>query len=245
MLTYDFNGRLAIVTGGAGGLGIAIARALLAANARVQLWDHSAAALENAAEELDGAITTACVDITDEEAVRAAAKVVPEVAMLINNAGILGPVAPSWEVDAATFRRVIDVNLTGAFIVSGAVVPLMLAAGTKGRIVNVSSIQGKEGMPLASAYAASKAGLIALTKTMGKELAESGILVNAVTPAAMAGAMMDKLSDDRRNDILARIPMRRFVTAEEIAAQILWLCSDECSFATGAVFDLSGGRATY
>jgi 2-dehydro-3-deoxy-L-rhamnonate dehydrogenase (NAD+) len=245
MVRYDFDQRLAIVTGGAAGLGLAISRALVASNARVALWDVSADGLAAAAEELGDAASTACLDITDEAAVAAAALSSPDVAILINNAGILGPVLPSWEVDSAAFRRVLEVNLTGAFLCSKAVVPLMLASATAGRIVNISSIQGKEGMALASAYAASKAGLIALTKTMGKELAGTGILVNAVTPAAAETAMTGEISDERRADITARIPMGRFASPQEIAAQVLWLCSQDCAFATGAVFDLSGGRATY
>ena len=169
---------------------------------------------------------------------------------LIGNAGILGPVALTWEHTAEDFRRVLDVNLTGGFICARVIVPLMLgnidrAADNRGRIVFVSSIQAKEGMPRAAAYAASKAGLIALTKTLGKELAESGILVNAITPAMAETAMATGLTPERRAEDSARIPMRRLVEVEEIAAQVAWLCSDDCSFATGAVFDLSGGRATW
>jgi len=165
--------------------------------------------------------------------------------------GVLGPVANAWEHATADFRRVLDINLTGAFICCRVVVPLMLANapdtrfGRRGSIVNVSSIQGKEGMAKAAAYAASKAGLISLTKTLGKELAESGILVNAVTPAMVETAMSRALTPERAEEILNRIPMHRFGTVDEIAAQVVWLCSDDCSFATGAVFDLSGGRATY
>ena len=246
MVSYDFTGKRAIITGGAGGLGIAMAQLLLASHAEVTLWDHSAAALASAKLALGAArVTTQSLDITDAAQVAQATREAGLIDILINNAGILGPVAPTWELDVADFRRVIDVNLTGAFICSSAVVPIMLANKTAGRIVNLSSIQAKEGMALASAYAASKAGLIALTKTMGKELAGTGILVNAVTPVAAETTMMQEISDARRADILARIPMGRFVTPEEIAAQVVWLCSDACAFATGAVFDLSGGRATY
>ena len=167
---------------------------------------------------------------------------------LVNNAGILGPVANAWEHSAEQFRRVLDVNLVGAFLCCRVLVPWLLknpAGSWRGRVVNVSSIQGKEGMAQAAAYAASKAGLISLTKTLGKELAQTGVLVNAVTPAAVMTAMADALTDERRQSILARIPMARFLEADEVAAQVAWLCSADCSFATGAVFDLSGGRATY
>lgn len=249
MVTYDLKGQLAVVTGGAGGLGIAIARGLMAARAQVALWDLSPADLARAKAELGPDVRTACVDVTDEGAVAAAAQDLQSggerIAILINNAGILGPVANSWQVDPAAFRRVIEVNLTGAFICNRVIVPLMLAdPPVAGRIVNLASTQGKEGTAMASAYAASKAGLIALTKVLGKELASTGILVNAIAPTAAEGAMAQSLTGERRADLLARIPMGRFVTPEEVAAQVLWLSSEACSFATGAVFDLSGGRAT-
>jgi 2-dehydro-3-deoxy-L-rhamnonate dehydrogenase (NAD+) len=252
-VAYDFSGRTAIVTGGAGGFGRAIAARLHQAGATVVLWDAQSVPVQQAAESIGAERSFAHqVDITDEgavaEAAGAAVKRFGHIDILVNNAGILGPVATTWEHSTAEFRRVLDVNLTGAFICSRAIVPLMLAnppSGNRGRIVFVSSIQAKEGMPRAAAYAASKAGLIALTKTLGKELAESGILVNAITPAIAETAMAKELSPERRQEILSRIPMRRFVLVEEIAAQVAWLCSDDCSFATGAVFDLSGGRATW
>ena len=249
---YDFSGRTAIVTGGAGGFGRAIAARLHSAGAAVALWDADAASAADAARATGARAIGHRVDVTDERAVMAAAAAAiarfGRLDMLINNAGILGPVATTWEHSTEDFRRVLDVNLTGAFICCRIVVPLLLAnpaTGNRGRIVNVSSIQAKEGMPRAAAYAASKAGLIALTKTLGKELADSGILVNAITPAIAETAMARDLTPERRDEILARIPMRRFVTVDEIAAQVVWLCSDDCSFATGAVFDLSGGRATF
>jgi NAD(P)-dependent dehydrogenase (short-subunit alcohol dehydrogenase family) len=156
-------------------------------------------------------------------------------------------VAPLWEQAPSEFRRVVEVNLIGTYLVCRAVVPRLRqqSGPNRGRIVNISSIQAKEGLAMSSAYAASKAGIIALTKTLGKELAGEGILVNCITPAAAATAMMEQIDEQRRADILARIPMRRFVEPEEIAAMTAWLGSDECSFSTGAVFDLSGGRATY
>ena len=250
---YDFSGRTAIVTGGAGGFGRAIAARLHQSGAAVALWDADREGVEGAGPAIGAErVFAQQVDITDEAAVAAAARAVLErfgsVDTLVNNAGILGPVATTWEHTTEAFRRVLDVNLTGAFICARVIVPLMLGnppSAQRGRIVFVSSIQAKEGMPRAAAYAASKAGLIALTKTLGKELAESGILVNAITPAISETAMAKELTPERRQDILARIPMRRFVRVEEIAAQVAWLCSDDCSFATGAVFDLSGGRATW
>ena len=250
---YDFSGRTAIVTGGAGGFGRAIAARLHRSGAAVALWDADGEGVRRAASGIGTERMLAQqVDITDEAAVSAAARGVlgrfGSVDMLVNNAGILGPVATTWEHTTEAFRQVLDVNLTGAFICTRVVVPLMLAntlQPNRGRIVFVSSIQAKEGMPRAAAYAASKAGLIALTKTLGKELAESGILVNAITPAIAETAMAKELTTERRQEILGRIPMRRFVQVEEIAAQVAWLCSDDCSFATGAVFDLSGGRATW
>ena len=250
-ISRRFAGRTAIVTGGARGIGLAIARRLAAEGARVALWDvDSETATPQAAGLGDGHL--ACgVDVTDEASVAAALAVTRagfgRVDILVNNAGILGPVAPLWQQSPAEFRRVIDVNLTGTYLVSRAVVPVMLAQSgpVRGRIVNMSSIQGKEGLALAGAYAASKAGVIALTKSLGKELARDGITVNCVTPAAAETDMAKEITAERRNDIINRIPMGRFVMVEEIAAMVAFLTSDDCSFSTGAVFDLSGGRATY
>jgi NAD(P)-dependent dehydrogenase (short-subunit alcohol dehydrogenase family) len=250
---YDLSGRTAIITGGAGGFGIAIAQRLLAAGAQVALWDIDASLLRTAAASLQGKLLHQVVDICDSNHVAQACREVHtqfgSIDILINNAGILGAVANTWEVSVEEFRRVLDTNLTGAFICSKAVVPYLLAnpeqSYNRGRIVNVSSIQAKEGMPQAAAYAASKAGLIALTKTLGKELAPTGILVNAITPAAVMTAMSDGITETRKQQILDRIPMQRFLLSEEVADQVIWLCSDDCSFATGAIFDLSGGRATY
>lgn len=251
---YDFSGRVAVVTGGAGGLGQAIARRLLDAGASVALWDvrvdpaQAAGVLPGPAER----VYIHPVDITNETAVAAAAAATVSrfghIDTLVNNAGILGPVANTWELTVEQFRRVLDVNLAGAFICTRALVPLLLKnppGAWRGRIVNIASIQGKEGMPQAAAYAASKAGLMALTKTLGKELADSGILANVITPAAVMTDMSRGITEQRKQSILDRIPMGRFLGSEEVAAQVAWLCSADCSFATGAVFDLSGGRATY
>lgn len=251
-LAYDFKGRVAIVTGGSGGLGLAMAERLWGAGASVALWDANPVAAQALADRLGGRLMAQQVDVTSEASVQAATLATAQhfghIDTLVNNAGILGPVANTWEHSPAQFRKVLDVNLVGSFLCCHAVIPWILknpASDWRGRIVNVSSIQGKEGMPQAAAYAASKAGMIALTKTLGKELATEGVLVNAITPAAVMTAMADALTDERRQSILARIPMQRFLSAEEVADQVAWLCSAECAFATGAVFDLSGGRATY
>lgn len=251
---YDFTGRVAVVTGGLGGLGQAIMHRLLDAGACVALWDvrDSAAQLSGGLPFPQERLSVHAVDITDEAAVIAAAKATAakfgHIDTLVNNAGILGPVVNTWEQTTEQFRRVLDVNLTGAFICTRVLVPWLLKnppSPWRGRIVNVASIQGKEGMPQAAAYAASKAGLMALTKTLGKELADSGILANVITPAAVMTDMSKEITQDRKKSILSRIPMGRFLNAEEVAGQVAWLCSSDCSFATGAVFDLSGGRATY
>ncbi|HKX10390.1 MAG TPA: SDR family NAD(P)-dependent oxidoreductase [Stellaceae bacterium] len=256
MNAYDLSGKNAIITGGAGGIGRAVARLMLASSARVSLWDNASAGLDAAARALgdgaDGRFTTRLVDITDADAVSAAVAAEQahwgRVDILVNNAGILGEVKPISDTDPADFRRVLEVNLVGAYLCTRAVLPVLRAQTPRphrGHIVNVASIQGKEGMPLATAYSASKAGLIALTKSAGKEVAGDGILVNCIAPAAAETAMAKLLTPERRADILNRIPMRRFVEVGEIARMVAWLASDECSFSTGAVFDLSGGRATY
>lgn len=251
-VSYDFAGRSAVITGGGGGLGEAIAQRLYDAGASIALWDADLAAASRVASRLGDRALALEVDVSDEASVQAATQATIQqfghVDTLINNAGILGPVADTWDHSPAEFRRVLDVNLVGAFLCCHALVPWLLknqASDWRGRVVNVASIQGKEGMPQAAAYAASKAGLMALTKTLGKELATQGILVNAITPAAVMTAMSHALTPGRRDAILARIPMARFPTAQEVADQVAWLCSAECAFATGAVFDMSGGRATY
>jgi 3-oxoacyl-[acyl-carrier protein] reductase len=239
----DLEARGAVVTGAAGGLGRAIVGRLLRSGARVAAWD-----LPSTDAAAAGATLAVPVDVTQADVVEAAVRRTVEafgrIDILVNNAGVLGPVAEVDAIEPSAWRHVVDVNLIGAFLCARAVVPIMRRQGY-GRIVNMSSIQGKEGLPLAGAYAASKAGLIALTKTMGKELATTGVLVNCVTPAAVKVGMFDEISDARRADILSRIPMSRFCAADEVAALVAWLCSVECSFSTGATFDISGGRATY
>lgn len=246
MNRYALDGRRAVVTGGAGGIGLACARRLSRDGARVSLWDLERGALGVAAAEIPG-VHVHVVDVTDAEAVDAAMTIdAPDV--VVHCAGILGPVATAIDHTPAEFRRVIDVNLTGSFVVARAAAAAMLRKPRDlrfGRIVLMGSIQGKEGMALGSAYSAAKAGVMALSKTMGKELARENITVNVVTPVAAETAMAKQISPERRADILARIPAGRFVDVDEIASMVAWLCSPDASFSTGAAFDLSGGRATY
>lgn len=243
------SARAVIVTGGARGIGLAIARRLAADGARVAIWDREGA--EAAAHGLGPTHLGLTCDITCEQGLALAADATWRdfgmIDGLVCNAGILGPVAPLWQQPVEAFNRVMAVNVGGTFLTLRACVPHMLAqAGPdRGRIVTVSSIQAKEGMPLAGAYSASKAGIIALTKTLGKELADKGILVNCITPAAAETDMAREITAERRADIVRRIPMGRFVAVDEIAAMTAWLLSRDCAFSTGAVFDLSGGRATY
>jgi len=233
--------RCAVVTGGAGGLGRAIVARLKAGGARVAVLDRTPGADANAD------LACAC-DVTDEESVAAALRQVEAalgpVAILVNNAGVQGPVAPVTAVSLAEWRTVIDVNLTGTFVCSKAVIPGMVAAGW-GRIVSIASVQGKEGTANAGPYAASKAGQIALAKVLAKELATTGVTVNCITPTVVMAGMFDRISDARKAELMSLIPMRRFCTPEEVAEMVAWVASDACSFSTGAVFDLSGGRSTW
>jgi 2-dehydro-3-deoxy-L-rhamnonate dehydrogenase (NAD+) len=255
MLTYDFSGRSAIITGGARGIGYSAAARLVVSGAKVSLWDIDAGRLKEAADMLNrtgepygGRAVAAVVELTDEASVNAAAaatdKELGQIDILVNNAGITGGNANLWEIEPDTWRRVIDVNLIAPYLVCRAVVPLM-RKWNEGRIVNIASIAGKEGNPMASHYSASKAGLIALTKSLGKELASTGIRVNCITPAAARTEIFHQMKPEFIQFMLSKIPMNRFVEVEEITAMILWLASDECSFSTGAVFDISGGRGTY
>jgi len=246
----DLHDRHAIVTGAARGIGRAIAERLLASGARVALWDRDAEALDRTAAELalPDLVLPVPVDLADFEAVASAAastaRAWGKIDILVNNAGITGGNAKTWELDPADWRRVIEVNLHGPFYCCHAVVPHLLRNGY-GRIVNIASIAGKEGNPNAAHYSASKAAVIALTKSLGKELATANITVNAVTPAVIATDMLSQMTQAHIDYMLSKIPMGRFGTKEEAAALVAWLCSEDCSFTTGAVFDLSGGRATY
>ena len=250
MNRIDLAGRVAVVTGGAQGIGYAIAERFLESGARVALWDIDDALLATAARRLGerGPATATRVELTDEASVAAATDAAlaahGRIDILVNNAGITGGNAPTWELAPDVWRRVIDVNLVGPFLTCRAVVPHMIKAGY-GRIVNIASVAGKEGNPNASHYSASKAALIALTKSLGKELATKGVLVNAVSPAAAKTAIFDQMTQAHIDFMLSKIPMARFLAVEEAAAMVAWLASEECSFSTGAVFDLSGGRATY
>jgi 2-dehydro-3-deoxy-L-rhamnonate dehydrogenase (NAD+) len=250
MNQLDLKGRNGIVTGGARGIGFAIATRLLQSGARVCLWDRDAAALTEAEGKLAalGTVATQTVDLTDPDAVLAAAAATKaefgSIELLVNNAGIAGVNGKLWEYTPEQWRAVIDTNLNAVFHVCRAVVPVMLEK-QYGRIVNIASIAGKEGNPNASHYSAAKAGVIGLTKSLGKELAQNGILVNCVTPAVIQTDILKQVAQYHIDYMLSKIPMGRFGKVDEAAALVAWLCSEDCSFTTGGVFDLSGGRATY
>ncbi len=250
MNNIDLQGKRAIVTGGARGIGLAIAGRLLSSGARCCLWDIDPAALDAAAQELKalGEVHTVVVDLTQsasvQEARAATLKQLGSVEILVNNAGIAGVNKKTWELTPEEWRRVLEINLVGVFLCCREVVPIMVEQGY-GRIVNIASIAGKEGNPNASHYSASKAGVIALTKSLGKELARSGVLVNCVAPAVIKTDIFDQMTQEHIDYMVSKIPMGRFGLKEEAAAMVAWLCSADCSFSTGAVFDLSGGRATY
>ena len=250
MNQIDLKGRVAVITGGAQGIGYAAAERMLRSGASVVLWDIDAARLAQAENVLAtlGPVSTAIVELSLEAdiatATQAAVDTHGRIDILVNNAGITGGNAPTWELAPEVWRRVIEVNLVGPYLTCRAVVPQMVKQGY-GRIVNIASVAGKEGNPNASHYSASKAGLIALTKSLAKELATKGVLVNAVSPAAAKTAIFDSMTQQHIAFMLSKIPMARFLEVGEAAAMIAWLASEECSFSTGAVFDLSGGRATY
>ncbi|MBP0617214.1 SDR family NAD(P)-dependent oxidoreductase [Jiella mangrovi] len=247
MNRIDLEGRRAIVTGGARGIGLATAERVVESGGSVVLWDIDAGAIEEAVAKLGEKASGTVVELTDEASVEKAAKEAlsgGKVDILVNNAGITGGNGKTWELDPAIWRKTVEVNLVGPYLTARALVPAMVEAGY-GRIVNVASIAGKEGNPNASHYSASKAGLIGLTKSLGKELAGAGVLVNCITPAAARTAIFDQMSQEHIEYMLSKIPMNRFVEPTEVAALIVWLSSEDCSFSTGAVFDISGGRAVY
>ena len=262
MNRIDLEGRRAVITGGARGIGLATAERMLESGASVVLWDVDGAAIDEALASLaDKGLTGSgpgggehgerasgtVVELTDEASVDAAARqalAAGAIDILVNNAGITGGNGKTWELEPAIWRKTLEVNLVGPYLTARALVPAMVEAGY-GRIVNVASIAGKEGNPNASHYSASKAGLIGLTKSLGKELAGAGVLVNCITPAAARTAIFDQMSQEHIDYMLSKIPLNRFVEPAEVAAMIVWLASEDCSFSTGAVFDISGGRAVY
>jgi 3-oxoacyl-[acyl-carrier protein] reductase len=248
MNRLDFDGRAAVITGGAAGIGYAVAQRLVASGARVALWDRDSAALASAKASLAGVASTHALDVADAVAVERAARetmaALGGIDVLVCSAGITGPNTTVWDYPVDEWRKVFDVNVHGLFYCNRAVVPTMRERNY-GRIVNIASVAGKEGNPNASAYSASKAAVIGLTKSLGKELAQTNIRVNCVTPAAVRTAIFDQMTQQHIDFMLSKIPVGRFGTVDEIAALVCWLGSEDCSFSTGAVFDASGGRATY
>ncbi len=248
MTQIDLAGQVAVVTGGAQGIGLAVAQALAKAGAKIALWDADGPLAGKSASDLGSDAAGFATDVTDEAAITAALadteKALGPVSILVNSAGIAGPNAPVADYDSAAWRQVIDINLNGTFYVNKALVPGMAERGY-GRICNIASIAGKEGNPNASAYSASKAAVIALTKSLGKELAGLDIAVNCVTPAAAKTRIFDQMKQEHIDYMLSKIPRNRFLQLDEAASMIAWIVSPQNSFTTGAVFDLSGGRATY
>ncbi len=248
MNQLDFRNRRAVVTGGAAGIGLAVAHRLAVSGARVAIWDRDERALASANEKVEGGALTQALDVTDDRAVERAARTTADrlggIDVLVCSAGITGPNTTTWEYPVEAWRQVFDVNVHGLFYCNRAVVPIMRKTGY-GRIVNLASVAGKEGNPNAPAYSASKAAVIGLTKSLGKELAKTDIRVNCVTPAAVRTAIFDQMTQQHIDFMLSKIPLGRFGDVGEIAALVCWLASEDCSFTTGAVFDASGGRATY
>ncbi|MCX7224718.1 MAG: SDR family NAD(P)-dependent oxidoreductase [Burkholderiales bacterium] len=248
MNQLDMKGRHAVITGGATGLGYAIAQRMLASGASVTLWDRDAQALTKACAALGSQAHGVTVDVAEHASVVAAVSQTltqsPAIDALVNCAGITGPNTKVWTYPVADWQQVMQVNLNGLFYCCREITPHMRERNY-GRIVNIASVAGKDGNPNASAYSASKAAVMALTKSLGKELADTGIRVNCVTPAAVKTAIFDQMTPEHIAFMLSKIPMGRFGTPEEVAAMVSWLCTEDCSFSTGAVFDLSGGRSTY
>lgn len=248
MNQIDLKQRVAVVTGGAQGIGLAIVKRMLASGASVRIWDRDRKSLQQTLSALSGQASGDAVDVADEKSVaQGTAAVVAahgKIDILVNNAGIAGANAPTVDYPVDEWERVLKVNLTGQFLCCRAIAPHMVKQ-KYGRIVNIASVAGKEGNPNAVAYSASKAGVISLTKSLGKELAKDGVSVNCITPAAARTAIFEQMTEEHINYMLAKIPMGRFVLVEEVAAMACWLASEDCSFSTGGVFDISGGRATY
>ncbi len=253
MNQIDLRNRHAIVTGGARGIGYAVAERLLASGAHVALWDMDASKLATSLAALQAAhpgnqVSGQVLDISDDVSVQGEANALAarwgRIDILVNNAGITGGNGLTWELAPAVWRQVIEINLIAPYLTCRAVVPHMLAGGW-GRIINIASVAGKEGNPNASHYSASKAGLIGLTKSLGKELAQKNVLVNAITPGAAKTDIFDQMTQQQIDYMLSKMPMGRFLQVQEVAAMVAWLASEDCSFTTGGVFDISGGRATY
>ena len=245
MNQLDMQGRHAVITGGAAGLGYAIAQRMLASGATVTLWDRDQRALDAACQALGPQAAGVQVDVASHTSVvQAVAKTAQPVDALVNSAGITGPNTTVWNYPVADWEQVMQVNVNGTFFCCRELASRMRDQGW-GRIVNIASVAGKDGNPNASAYSASKAAVIGLTKSLGKELAQSGVRVNCVTPAAVKTAIFDQMTPEHIEFMLSKIPMGRFGQPQEVAALVTWLCTDDCSFSTGAVFDLSGGRSTY
>ena len=250
MNQIDLNNRKAVVTGGAQGIGLAIAERLLDSGASVSIWDRDESLLKETSVSLSskGRVEPVAMDVTDLESVKNAAKSTEEllgaIEIMVCNAGIAGPTAKTWEYPPEEWQQVIDIDLTGVFNCLHVVSPMMIDKNY-GRIVNVASVAGKDGNPNAAPYSAAKAGVIALTKSLGKELASYDIAVNCITPAAAKTRIFDQISEDHIKYMLGKIPRNRFLKVEEAASMVAWLCSEENSFTTCGVFDLSGGRSTY
>ena len=250
MNNIDLKGKRAIVTGAARGIGFAIADRLLQSGATVTLWDIELPSLEKAQADLESAgnVFSVEVDVTQENSIKRGVELTYEhmgdVEILINNAGITGGNATVWDMGITEWQKVLDIDLTGVFLCCRALAPRMMSKGY-GRIVNIASIAGKEGNPNAAHYSAAKAGVISLTKSLGKEMVETGVLCNCVTPAVIETPMLDQMTDEHKNYMVSKIPLNRMGKSEEVAALVAWLASEDCSFSTGAVFDISGGRATY
>jgi len=249
MNKYNFNGRIAVITGGAQGFGLAITKRIIQSNGNVIIWDIDKDAISKAKNEINSNnISSQEVDVTDFEVIEKSIKELElkfgKIDIFVNNAGITGMNAKVWEYPLEEWKKVIELNLNSTFYCCKAIVPHMVK-NNYGRIINIASIAGKEGNPNASAYSTSKAGVIGLTKSLGKELADKNIAVNCVTPAAAKTRIFDQMTDEHINYMLSKIPRNRFAKVDELASLVCWLASEENSFSTGAVFDLSGGRATY